>query len=521
MNQICIKNYSFKYGDEENLALKNINLDLSAGEIVVIFGLSGSGKTTLLKSMKKEIAPVGKRSGEIDFNVSSKDIGIVLGHADIQLAAPKVLNNLTFHMENLGFDNITMKKRLSETVNFFGLSNILHEDVANLSGGEKQLVSLCGAMLTEPKVLLFDEPLSQLDPMLQDAFLEFIKNINQEFNITAVITEHRLENLLPIADRLVFLDKGEKIFDGAKEDVIKKLYESRKCEYTNFIPPLSKASLAIDGRVVFTPKQFSLSYITDRVNVYEEPPGEDKKVIADIKNVVFGYRGGDFVLRRTSFKLYYNDIACLIGSNGSGKTTLLKLLAAILKPSSGKLRLKTKKICYMPQNINSYFIKDTVLEEIGVSEQLDEGYYSYLMERLNLGHLLSRHPFDISEGERQKVCLFSILISKPDLILLDEPTKGMDLGSKIVLKELLEKSGAAVLMSTHDLEFAAFVSGRCLMLFDGDIAYGGSAGSFFGGNRYYTTQINKAVKHIDEKAIYLRDVLKLWEIERQEFLSDY
>jgi energy-coupling factor transporter ATP-binding protein EcfA2 len=528
------RDYTLTYSQGAGPALRSINLDIREGELLVVCGPSGCGKTTLLLSLKKEVTPAGRISGSLSLLIPSSEVSIVFQNPENQLVTSCVINDLTFHMENLGFDNTTMKKRMAETIGFFGIEGLLHKNPEQLSGGQKQLVLLCAAMMTQPRLLLMDEPVSQLDPIAAKEFLETVQRINEEFGVTVVMTEHRLDEAVTIAHRIALMERGNLRYIGTPEQVVGEIWQNRDKTAACFIPSLPKAALAISGgiRTAFTPRQFQQTFLSGEnipdgeiaPDSVKNPPEKGTKIF-EAKSVIYKYpSGSDYVLKKLDMALYAGEFACIMGGNGSGKSTLLKVVAGIIRPYMGSLKKTCRKSGYMPQNLNTFFLSDTVGSELERARQegsKDDAYYEHLVEALGLRPLFDRHPYDISGGEQQKTVLAAILLGKPDLILLDEPTKGLDPSSKIVAAKLLRESKAAILAATHDLEFAAGCADRCMMLFDGDIAFHGPPREFFRENRYYTTSIGKALGRLYREALQYEDVMKLWKIEKPSFISGY
>ena len=529
-----LHDYTLTYSLGAGPALRGINMDIREGELLVVCGPSGCGKTSLLLSLKKETAPAGETSGSLSLSIPSGEIAVVFQNPETQLVTSSVINDLTFHMENLGFDNTVMKKRMAETIGFFGIEGLLHRSPEQLSGGQKQLVALCAAMMTQPRLLLMDEPVSQLDPITAKGLLETIRNINEDLGVTVVMTEHRLDEAAAIAGRVALLEGGALRYIGAPEQLAREIWRNQDKDAARFIPSIPKAALTIShgALTAFTPRQFQETFLRGGAGPAgeippspKEKPPEARNRIVEAKSVIYKYPAAqDYVLKKLDMELYQGEFVCLMGGNGSGKSTLLKAVAGIIRPYMGCLRKNLGKLGYMPQNLNTFFLADSVGEELERARRsvpADDAYYVHLMEALELRPVFSRHPYDISGGEQQKTALAILLLGKPELILLDEPTKGLDPGSKAVAARLLRESKAAVLAATHDLEFAAGCADRCMMLFDGDIAFSGPAREFFSDNRHYTTGIGKAIGRLCREAIEYEDVIKLWKTERPSFISGY
>lgn len=508
MNIIEISNCSFSYATSNSLALDGTSLAIEQGKITLLCGKSGSGKSTLLRLLKKEATPAGTLTGVIRTALSPSEVAIIFQNPDTQLVCTTVLHDLVFHMENLGVDPALMKKRLAETCCFFGIEHLLHKKADELSGGQKQLVALCSSLMVLPKLLLLDEPLSQLDPIAAREFLDTLKRINHEFGITIVVCEHRLNELSLIADNIALLDKGKVIYSGTTTQVVADIWAEHDSRYLPFIPDIPLASLTLLKKVILSPSELSIELPT--LN-YKFTKDNDSSIEVGVsaKDVVFSYKGsGEYVLRRFTASFHKGKTTCVLGGNGSGKSTLLKLISGIYKDHLGKFKRISKRIAYMPQNVWTYFTHDTVKGEITFADY-DETYYSHLMDTLDISHLENRHPFDLSGGEALRVCLASILLKKADIILLDEPTRGLHSEVKQTMITLLKQSGATVIMSSHDLEFVAQHADQCMMLFDGEVAFTDDAHSFFKESNYYTTSICKAFANSAKDVVTIKDVLAL------------
>lgn len=508
MKIVSFKNVGFTYAGGNSPALNGIDLEIEQGKITVLCGKSGSGKSTLLRLMKKEAAPVGQLCGEVETSLLSSEVAIIFQNTDTQLIGTSVLHDLVFHMENLGVSPELMKKRLAETCCFFGIEHLLHKKADELSGGQKQLVALCSSLMVLPKLLLLDEPLSQLDPIAAREFLDTLKRINHEFGITIVVCEHRLNDLSLIADNIALLQNGRILYNGSACDTMTEIWSKQDTENIAFIPDVCRASLKLFNKALFSPAELGL-LLTPYDYTYNEVNSHSTDFSIVARDVVFSYRDShEYVLRRFSTSIERGKITAIMGGNGCGKSTLLKLIAGIYKDYMGKLKLSSKQISYMPQNVWTYFSHDTVEGEIAF-KGCDEEYYNRLCTELSIDHLKKRHPFDLSGGEAIKVCLASILLRKSDIILLDEPTRGLDTMVKERIIALLKECGATVLMSSHDLEFVAQYADRCMMLFDGEVAFQDYAHSFFKESNYYTTSICKAFNQTSKDVVTIKDVLQL------------
>ncbi|QQY80152.1 energy-coupling factor transport system ATP-binding protein [Keratinibaculum paraultunense] len=545
MAQIELIEYSFKYPREDKSALDNINLSIDEGEFVLICGPSGCGKTTLLQQLKKEIIPEGKITGralyegvpikDLDDFIAASNIGMVFQEPESQIVTDRVINELAFSMENLGFPLEKMGRRMGEMVHFFGIEDKLYEKIHNLSGGQKQVLNLASVLLLQPKVLLLDEPTSQLDPVSSKEFIQMVQNLNRDFSITVIITEHRLEELFHIVDRVVMLDEGQIKYDGKPKDVAKEIYDNNDEIFFNYLPSISKLYFKLDKEKDNVPltirdaKKWIKNISIDK-EMQEKQKIEDKKniknTIINIKNISFRYeRGKPLVLDKLSLEINQGEFLSILGGNGSGKSTLLKVVAGAYKPQYGKIYVNGKKlhnidedkrfryIGYLDQNPMLYFLHDRVQDEIyDRAEKINaaEKDVQYIIDLFELNNILHRHPYDISGGEKQKVALAIVLLAKPKILLLDEPTKGIDPISKRNIGNLLinlKKSGITLVVATHDIEFAARFSDRCALLFDKDIRAVEEPNTFFSQNYFYTTSINRIIRDKIPNAIIWEDVV--------------
>lgn len=525
MEILNIKNLSFKYPNSENNSLTDINLTVNEGEFVVVFGESGSGKTTLLRLLKKEIAPYGEKQGDIKFknkNIekltqleSAKNIGFVMQNPKSQIVTNKVSFELAFGLENIGEELNSIRRKVAETADFFGISNLFNKDTSTISGGQTQLLNLASIMAMQPNILLLDEPLSQLDPISSKELITVLKRLNEELSITIVIVEHRLEELLPIADKAVYIKDGKIKAVASPKEVCKEI--SSKEEYSKMLKALPVGvqiynKFKIDTTCPMSVKQ-TRKYIKENFkNVIQELNSnssvENKKNIIDnvieVRNVFFRYeKKSRDILTDVTLDIKKEEVLSILGANGSGKTTLLKLLCKDNKPYSGKIKVDSKtKILLLPQNPIDLLVKDSVIEDL---EFACENYNSEknsienICKKLGVEHTINKNPMDLSGGEQQKVAIAKLLIAKPDVLLMDEPTKGMDAYARETLVNIIKdikKQGVTVIVVTHDTDFCAKVSDRCLMLFNGEVVAIDSVNKFFSDNIFYQTSVGKITKNI-------------------------
>lgn len=554
MALIYIQNLNFAYPKAKQRALKNINFTVEEGEFVVICGPSGCGKTTLMSLLKREIRPEGDMSGTIYYRrrpIDSipkrravEEIGMVFQDPENQIVMDTVLHELAFAMENLGYDIQIMKKRMAEMSSFFGLEKMLHKSVYELSGGEKQILNLASVLMLQPKVVLLDEPTSQLDPIAAKQFLQMVGRLHRELSMTIIMSEHRLEDVFSLADKIVIMQEGEVKHVGAPRDISYEILKSGDTALKKYLP--SVVEMYSHFKEVVEPSDIPIDVreakegIDDLIEKDYSEIGDStvdcskpiEKPIISLKDVSFRYeKDSPNVLNRLSIDIFPGEFLTILGGNGAGKSTLLQIIAGLKKPQRGKVFFKGKdifrikdeklysKIGYLAQNPMLFFIYDTVEEELYKRTELLKGKVNnvenLLMEYIglfNLEPLLKRHPYDLSGGEKQKLALATVLLSKPEVLLLDEPTKGLDPIFKINFQNMLEKlvnMGITIVMVSHDIEFTAENASSCALLFNGEITMKASSTNFFSQNYFYTTAVNRIVREKLPKAITLEDVKRV------------
>jgi energy-coupling factor transport system ATP-binding protein len=553
MAQIELNQVHFTYPTETTAALSDVSLTIEQGEFIVLCGPSGCGKTSLLRLLKKEIRPTGSLQGEVRFEGrllddmspidSIRAIGMVFQDPENQIVMDDVWQELVFGLENLRYPTSVMRKKVAELVHFFGLENILQRKTHELSGGQKQILNLASILLLQPRVILLDEPTAQLDPIAAREFLQLVTQLNQEFGMTIVMVEHRLEDTFPLADRIILMSKGRIVNQGKPKEVAQKIWKAQDPTFLPYLPAISQLYLECipsgqTSAIPLTVKEGRqwLQSQTDLPIMAEKGKIKAVKVhvspLFEAKNIQFQYeKQGPTVLNRLSLQIHKGDFLAILGGNGAGKSTLLQALAGLLIPQKGKILyagqkvqsikpdIRYKEIGYLAQNPLLYFIHDTISEDLlhvatrlGIKDSEKE--IERLLQRLGIVSLLSKHPHDISGGERQKAALAGILLAKPNVLLIDEPTKGLDPVSKEELGQLLgelNEQGITIVMVTHDLEFAARYTNRCALLFEGEFTSDGVPHEFFQDNYFYTTTISRMTRGLIPNAITREEVLTEWE----------
>ena len=549
-----IKNLTFAYPDTETPALRDVSLSIEQGDFVVICGKSGCGKSTLLRHFKTVLTPYGKRDGsilfegtpleQVDMRTQAGQIGYVLQNPDNQLVTDKVWHELAFGMENLGFDQQTIRLRVAEMASFFGIQNWFHRDVETLSGGQKQLLNLASVMAMQPKVLVLDEPTSQLDPIAASDFLATIRKINLDLGITIILIEHRLEEVFPMADKVLVLENGKKIFYDEPRMVGKALADNdlflampSAVQIYNAAGQMGSCPLTVcEGR-----NWLEANFRPLNVDFSSAKAPQTSDVVVEARELWFRYeKEGKDVVKDLSIRVHRGELYCILGGNGTGKSTTLSLLSGIRKPYRGKItlngrdirKIKDKELYnhflgVLPQNPQALFVGNTVQEDL--DEMLTDCSFEekkrrkaameQVIEDTEIRHLLQMHPYDLSGGEQQRAALAKVLLLEPQILLLDEPTKGLDGFYKDKLAKIFNKltnRGITILMVSHDIEFCAAYGDTCAMFFDGGIVTQQSAREFFTGNCFYTTVANRMARGIFPGAVTVKDVIKACSESKQQ-----
>ncbi len=544
MEILSIKDLTFSYPNKENFALQNVNLSINSGDFVVVCGQSGSGKTTLLRMLKKEIAPHGEKQGavyykgedveKLDDKISAQKIGFVFQKPDQQIVTDKVWHELAFGLESLGYDSDYIRLRVGEMANYFGITSLFRKKTTELSGGQKQLMNLASVMAMSPDVIILDEPTSQLDPITANDFITTLKKINDELGLTVIIIEHRLQEVFPIADKVAVMEDGKVICYDTPRNVCEKLSNHPMSQgFPSAVRIWQKSGGK--GNCPLTVKEgrnfINLNFSERKLSLRNTIPNTED--IITLKDVFFRYeKGGNDILSGTNLSIKKGEHFCILGGNGSGKTTTLKILAGLLKPYRGKVIIDNNKmtkkttadfnrlgVAMLPQNPESVFLKSRVIDDYtelckikGIEKSDYEDKINSVAEKLGIKDLLENHPYDLSGGEIQKCALGKVLISEPKILLLDEPTKGVDAYSKIALSKILQEikfEGVTIITVTHDVEFASIVADRCGLFFDGEVLSSLVPQEFFSKNNFYTTASSRISRDKFANAVTVDDVVSL------------
>ena len=532
VEKIKIKNLIFSYPNSKKTALNNINLTVNQGEFVTVCGKSGCGKSTLLRHLKPILTPHGKTSGEIYFYGKSiydlsdreqaENIGFVMQNPDNQIVTDKVWHELVFGLESLGINSAEIRSKAAEMASFFGIQNWFYENVANLSGGQKQILNLASVMVMNPTLLLLDEPSSQLDPISAHDFFTMLERINTELGVTIILSEHNLSEVFPLSDKVVVMEDGKITAENTPYKIGEEL--KQKSMFAA-LPTPTKIYYSLgnnSGNCPITIRDGHKWLEKQQINEHFEFKSEKNRIntepILELKDVWFRYeKNSDDILKGLSFKVHENEFYAIVGGNGVGKSTALSVISKINKPYRGKVFINDDtKVAVMPQNPQSLFLKKSVLEELydavfDVEKEKRKNEIEYVIKLCELDNLLENHPYDLSGGEQQRVALAKMLLRKPDLLVLDEPTKGLDACFKRKLATILkslQKNGMTVLMVTHDIEFCAEYADICAMFFDGKIVSEAPPRKFFAENNFYTTSAKRMADGIIENAVLDKDIIR-------------
>ncbi len=543
---LTLEHISFTYPGDKDPVLKDISLTLQEGEITLLCGASGCGKSTLLSHMKKNQIPFGSGSGQILFEgedletmsdlASAKRIGYVGQDPDSGILTDQVWHELAFGLENLALPTEEIRQRIAEISEYCGITSWFDKEICQLSGGQKQILNLASVLVMRPRLLILDEPTSQMDPIGVRRFIDLLSRLNQELGITIILCEQHLEEVLPIADQLLIMDQGRLLSFGPASSAHEIIQAAREAV---------RGPLAVEGALPVTLQTYLDRRLKDAPapspwsirqgrlllkqhmkNLQPEapllssalslPPFGDETVLF-VKDLCFSYVKGIGILDHLSLSLKKGECYGLLGGNGSGKSTALKVIANILKKQKGQVKSQGR-ILYLSQDPKDLFTEVTVEEELAEafwgqkrSEEEIMGKVSAMLEQMKLSDLRQKNPMDLSGGQKQRLALGKILLLEPDILLLDEPTKGLDSLFKdqlyVILKDLLA-GGLTLLFVSHDLEFAAKICHRAGLLFQGQITSEGSVREFFTGNAFYTTAARRMTRNILPDCILPEDITR-------------
>lgn len=525
---IEVRDLRFAYPGAEAPVLDGLDWSVPQGAFALLVGGTGSGKSTLLSLLKPEISPTGECSGELrvlgesvaDMNVraSAERVGYVFQDPENQIVCETVWHEMAFGLENLGMSRDEMRRRVAETSYFFGLEDWLHRDTDTLSGGRKQLLSLAAVLALRPRVLLLDEPTSQLDPVAEKNFLHALFRVNRELGCTVVVATHQPRPMLEYATCAYRIEGGrvDEVADIASLGHREELFSgevpgwgaSRRAKngvfssvsgQLGFLDPHRGASGAEKGLKSDKLAEFEAQILPQgdsgapsRTSGCRILPKMHAGLATTLAGSWFRYdRASGWVLRGLDAAFSAGAVHAVVGGNGCGKSTMLSVLAKTVKLQRGHMERGAASAALLPQNPKALLVAETVRDELmewASTCGYDEAVARERAASLGLSGLDGRHPYDLSGGQRQLLALAKLLLIGPELLLLDEPTKGLDLFSRRTIARALRdhaKAGGTVIMATHDLDFAEQVADDVAMMFDGEIACMESPADFFADNVFY------------------------------------
>lgn len=545
MNIYTILDFTFTYPGRDQKAIDHISLSVEQGEFLLLCGKTGCGKTTLLRHLKPSLEPVGDAEGVILFHEKpfssysqrekAASIGYIMQNPETQMVSNKVWQELAFGLESLGLKNGEIRLRVAEMASFFGMNEWIEKQVWELSGGQKQMINLASILPMQPEVIIFDEPTSQLDPIAAAEFLSIVKKINQEFGITIIMSEHRLEEAMPLCDRTIVMENGKIIADGRPAAVGKQLRKQHNEMFLAMPSPMQIYGDITVGDCPVTVKEgrrWLEQHFKPALTEEKEEAVNLSEKTAEItcKEVFFRYEKDEKnVIQNLSFQVPKGTIFAVLGGNGSGKTTLLSLISSMNVPDQGEILINGKnlhskkgkmavsKIGILPQNPQILFVEKTLYIDLldmvqneGCSKEEGERRIRETAELVEISHLLDRRPYDISTGEQQRAALAKVLLRAPEILLMDEPTKGLDNYFKRKLGEILRRlheAGTTILLTSHDIEFCARYAEICALFFEGEIISQDEPRRFFANNGFYTTAANRMCRKLFSDAVTVEDVV--------------
>jgi len=545
---------TYRYPGAQAPVLQELSLHVEEGEFLLVMGPSGSGKSTLLRCLNGLVPHFygGTINGRV--RVAGRDpvalgprgmadaVGFVFQDPETQFIVDKVEDEIAFSLENAAMDPMLMRKRVEEVLDQLGIAHLRHRSVNTLSGGERQRVAIAAVMTLQPRVLVLDEPTSQLDPQAAEEVLDALVKLNHDLGLTVILSEHRLERVIQHIDRILYLPgDGQPAIVGDPRTVLGQV---------SLTPPLITLAKALEWSplplTIKEGRQFVKQYEAHQQRASARAPstteeGLPKALAISVEGVSFSYNGHR-ALNDISLEVRQGEFVAVMGRNGAGKTTLLMHLVGLLKPNQGRVRIASsdspatldtrqaaideiiRVVGYVPQNPNALLFSDTVREEIAFT-RLNHGLPpvddTALLERLGLAAHAGQYPRDLSVGERQRVAVAAILAAEPQILLLDEPTRGLDYQQKEALVAFLEAEktrGRTIIMSTHDVELAARCADRVVLLGDGQVVVDGPARQVMSESLVFSSQINKLFR--DPALLTVEDVLRLHRPPNRDTITD-
>ena len=516
---------TFAYPGAAAPALTDLNLALPEGELILVIGASGSGKSTLLRcingltphfsggALRGNVRVAGLDPVAATPRVLSRHVGFVFQDPEAQFVMERVEDEIAFALENAAMPRQEMRVRVEETLDLLDLTPLRARLLKTLSGGERQRVAIAAALALRPRILVLDEPTSQLDPKSAEDVLSALVRLNSDLGLTILLAEHRLERVLPFVDRVLYLpEQGKPVLCDEPRTVLRQI---------DLAPPLVKLGKALAWEPLpLTIKEglrFSRPWLRSHKMPVDAPAAApvlaaSRPPYLEVRGLTVRY-GAAEVLRNVDFAVRPGEVVALMGRNGAGKTTLLRSLVGLVKPQAGVIKVAGESIAsqavadicrrvgYLPQDPNTLLFAETVREEMlvtmrnhGEGRGARDGFADpdALLARLGLAHKAGAYPRDLSVGERQRVALAAITVTLPGALLLDEPTRGLDYAAKEELMRLLKEwraDGAAIVLVTHDVELAAALADRVVLMSQGQVIAAGAPATVLGASPLFAPQI--------------------------------
>lgn len=535
---------SFCYPHSTHKVLQEVSFSVEEGEFVILCGASGCGKTTLLRHILKSQIPVGVGEGmmryrgepieKMDDVKACTSIAYVGQDPENGIVTERVWQELAFGLESLGLPAGEIRSRTGEMAEYFGISRLFRKETAHLSGGQKQLLNLAAAMVMQPELLVLDEPTSQLDPIGAERFIDTLLKLHRDFGVTIFLCEQRLEQVLAYADKVLVMEQGS-LQSCKPRECGKYLYDMQSAVFPA-VPVANRVALQWQERKGLSEDRLPLTiregrqWLGRKVEMLsqEHPlhkPKERKRadktaVVLEAKKVEFAYEKDKTILEDFELRLQPGMCYSILGGNGSGKSTALKLLAGIYEPRKGSC-YATGKVCYLPQNAKAVFSELTVEEELfaflcarNVDEKQAKEETEQMLTFMELQKVRFQHPYDLSGGQAQRLAIAKALLCKPEVLLLDEPTKGLDASFKDKLGKRLRalcEQGLGVVLVSHDLEFCAQYATHCGLLFDGRIISEGETKDFFEQQYFYVSAATRMARGYLEHIVTAEEILQALE----------
>jgi len=555
---IKIQNLSFRYSGTQKPALRGINLEVGDGEFVLLTGPSGGGKSTLCRCLNGLVPHFygGEISGKVEvegldvLTSSTRQlatrVGMVFQDPENQTVATDVEREIAFGLENLAFPRELMARRIEEALDSVGIAHLRCQPVNELSGGERQKVAIAAVLALHPSILVLDEPTSELDPRGAEEILNLVKRLNDELGLTILLVEHRLDRVVQHVDRVIVLKDGEILSDGSPREVLSELAQGEIG-----LPPIVRLARGLkargitfadtpltvrEGRACLSEVLQERKLSPPRPPRYNLEPRSSPKLgapLIEVKKLHFAYEGEVTVLEDINLQIFEGEFVALMGRNGSGKTTLVKHFNGLLKPTRGEVIVDglntretsvatlARKVGYVFQDPNVHLLAESVEEEIaftlknlGFKGEERQRQIEEVLERFDLTRYRSQYPRSLSGGEKQRVAIASILAARPKIVILDEPTRGMDYKIKSELMEFLDeyrRDGRAVILVTQDVELAAEHADRVILLNEGRIVAEGNKREVLSGALLFSPQINRLAQSLRNQG-FPQDILTADEV---------